>query len=143
MRQSRTSIQPELLLPLDRGSGRALRSQLEDRLRTAIRAGTLGPGGQLPSTRVLAHDLGLSRGLAEARDALAGYLGRVRAVAAEPARVIICTGCAQGLRLLCAVLRNRGVTRLALEEPTHPGQRHLIARAGLEPVPIAVDEDGL
>src|SRR3954470_17089064 len=63
MRQSWTSIQPELLLPLDRGSGRALRSQLEDRLRAAIRSGTLGPGSQLPSTRVLAHDLGLSRGL--------------------------------------------------------------------------------
>src|SRR3954470_2570175 len=63
MRQSWTSIQPELLLPLDRGSGRALRSQLEDRLRAAIRAGTLGPSSRLPSTRVLAHDLGLSRGL--------------------------------------------------------------------------------
>src|SRR3954452_16189475 len=63
MRRSWTSIQPELLVPLDRGAGRALRAQLEDRLRNAIRAGTLGPGSQLPSSRVLAHDLGLSRGL--------------------------------------------------------------------------------
>src|SRR5689334_18782587 len=63
MRRSWTSIQPELLVPLERGAGRSLRAQLEDRLRAAIRSGTLGPGSQLPSTRLLAHDLGLSRGL--------------------------------------------------------------------------------
>jgi GntR family transcriptional regulator/MocR family aminotransferase len=86
---------------------------------------------------------GDSHGLLETRAALADYLGRVRGVAAEPSRVVICTGFAQGLRLLCSVLRQAGVTRFALEEPTHPGQRQLIAREGLEPVPVPVDEDGL
>jgi GntR family transcriptional regulator/MocR family aminotransferase len=230
MRQSWTSIQPELLVPLERGPGLALRAQLEDRLRGAIQVGALGPGSQLPSSRVLARDLGLSRGLVveayaqllaegylearpggttrvaaavrqqaapderpgpttrwrydfrpgvpdlslfprsawlaamrqalaeipdatlgygdprglpEVRAALAAYLGRVRGVAAEPGRMVICTGFAQGLRLLCGVLRRAGVTRLALEEPTHPGQRLLVERAGLEPAPVPVDADGL
>jgi DNA-binding transcriptional MocR family regulator len=83
MRKPWASIQPELLVPLERGTGRALRSQIEDRLRAAIRAGTLGPGSRLPSSRVLARDLGLSR----AQLAAEGYLeaspgGRTRVVAA-------------------------------------------------------------
>jgi GntR family transcriptional regulator / MocR family aminotransferase len=90
MRKPWASIQPELLVPLERGTGRALRSQIEDRLRAAIRAGTLGPGSRLPSSRVLARDLGLSRGLvveAYAQLAAEGYLeaspgGRTRVVAA-------------------------------------------------------------
>jgi len=67
----------------------------------------------------------------------------VRGVAAEPARLIICTGFAQGLGLLCRALRRSGARRLAIEEPTHPGQRALIVRAGLEPVAVPVDQDGV
>src|SRR4051812_4920488 len=77
MRQAWTSIQPELLVPLERYAGRPLRSQLEDRLRAAIRSGALAAGCQLPATRVLAQDLGLSRGLvvdAYAQLATEGYL---------------------------------------------------------------------
>src|SRR5256885_5893447 len=77
MRHAWTSIQPELLVPLERGAGSSLRSQLEDRLRATIRSGTLAPGCQLPATRVLARDLGLSRGLvvdAYAQLAAEGYL---------------------------------------------------------------------
>jgi GntR family transcriptional regulator/MocR family aminotransferase len=47
-----------------RGPGR--RSALEDSLRQAIRTGRLAPGQRLPSTRVLAVDLGLSRGTVSA-----------------------------------------------------------------------------
>jgi GntR family transcriptional regulator / MocR family aminotransferase len=54
-----------LLVALDRASGRGLRAQLEDGLRTAIRAGRLRPGERLPSSRELAHELGISRGLVQ------------------------------------------------------------------------------
>ena len=54
---------PELLLALDRSRGEPLRSQLERELREAIRSGRLAAGERLPSSRVLAAELGLSRGL--------------------------------------------------------------------------------
>ena len=46
---------------LDRGSAMPLSVQLADGLRTAASEGTLRPGDRLPSTRELAHALGVSR----------------------------------------------------------------------------------
>ena len=40
-----------------------MRAQVESELRNAIRAGRLPPGAELPSTRALAADLGISRGI--------------------------------------------------------------------------------
>lgn len=54
---------PELLLRLDRGAGEPLRVQLEQELRDAIRSGRLPAGERLPSSRALAAELGISRGL--------------------------------------------------------------------------------
>lgn len=54
---------PDLLLALDRGGGRGLRAQLEAQLRDGVRAGRLREGTPLPSTRALAADLGVSRGV--------------------------------------------------------------------------------
>ena len=54
---------PELLLALDRSRAEPLRSQLERELREAIRTGRLAAGERLPSSRALAAELGLSRGL--------------------------------------------------------------------------------
>jgi len=54
---------PELLLALDRSRPEPLRSQLELQLREAIRSGRLAAGERLPSSRALAAELGLSRGL--------------------------------------------------------------------------------
>src|SRR5262245_18539685 len=56
---------PELLLQLDRGRGQPLRSQLEAGLREAIRSGRLQGGERLPSSRELARELGISRGLVQ------------------------------------------------------------------------------
>jgi GntR family transcriptional regulator/MocR family aminotransferase len=55
----------ELLIELDRDTRTPLRGQLEDHLRTAIRAGRLRAGERLPSSRMLAADLGLSRGVVQ------------------------------------------------------------------------------
>jgi GntR family transcriptional regulator/MocR family aminotransferase len=56
-------LAPELLLRLDRGLQEPLGSQLQCELREAIRSGRLSPGERLPSSRVLARNLGVSRGL--------------------------------------------------------------------------------
>ena len=54
---------PELLLRLDRELAEPLRSQLERELRDAIRSGRLPAGERLPSSRVMAAELRISRGL--------------------------------------------------------------------------------
>ena len=56
---------PELLVTIDRAGRSGLRAQLEEQLRTAIRTGRLAGGEPLPSSRVLARTLGLSRGLVQ------------------------------------------------------------------------------
>src|SRR6266508_6941660 len=76
MREDRTTRPLELLLPFRRGSG-TLRAQLERQLREAVRSGRLRPGSALPSSRALAEQLQISRGVVvEAYDQLAaeGYL---------------------------------------------------------------------
>jgi GntR family transcriptional regulator/MocR family aminotransferase len=66
---------------LDRGTGTPLYRQIEDQLRSAIMAGRLRPGTQLPGVRTLASELGVARiTVVQAYDQLAseGYLvGRV------------------------------------------------------------------
>src|SRR5262245_59529897 len=59
----RTRSGPELLVELDRAGAVPLHRQLADGLRDAIRAGRLTPHAKMPSTRVLAADLGVSRRL--------------------------------------------------------------------------------
>ncbi len=59
-----TSKPRELLLPLVFGNRRQpLGRQIEDTLRERIRDGRLQPGEELPSTRALAGQLGVSRRL--------------------------------------------------------------------------------
>ncbi len=60
-----SGLGPELLLRLDRSSGRPLRAQLEAGLREAIRSGRLQGGERLPSSRGLARELDVSRGLVQ------------------------------------------------------------------------------
>src|SRR6266571_4503413 len=60
-----SGLGPELLLQLDRQRGQPLRSQLEAGLRDAVRSGRLQGGERLPSSRELARELGVSRGLVQ------------------------------------------------------------------------------
>jgi GntR family transcriptional regulator/MocR family aminotransferase len=83
------------------------------------------------------------RGLPDLREALAGYLGRVRGADADPEHMLVCTGFTQGLSLLCRALRGRGVEQIALEDPGWHPHRLIVEHAGLEVVPIPVDKSGL
>jgi GntR family transcriptional regulator / MocR family aminotransferase len=224
---------PELILPLDRGRSEPLRSQLEAGLREAIRSGRLQAGERLPSSRELARQLGVSRGLVQdcydqlhaegylstrvgsatrvaavgthttpaptapaipapapatdfrsgvpdlasfprgdwlwaqrevcrgaptsaldygdprgspvLREVLAGYLRRVRGAAADPQRILACTGFAQGLVLALRALAGAGVRQVAFEDPGYgDGETMAVTvQAGLEPVPVRVDQDGI
>jgi GntR family transcriptional regulator/MocR family aminotransferase len=72
---------PELLVTLDPASPDALHLQLERRLRDDVRAGRLAAGTVLPSTRELAAELGVSRGVvveAYAQLRAEGYLSARR-----------------------------------------------------------------
>ncbi len=78
MPRMRTSSAIELFLPLRREDGRPLHRQLEQQLRDAVRTGRLVPSSIVPSTRALATQLGVSRGIVvEAYEQLIaeGYLG--------------------------------------------------------------------
>jgi GntR family transcriptional regulator/MocR family aminotransferase len=98
MARTRTRFPTELLVDLRKDDPLPLHRQLEQELRGAIRGGRLQPETPLPSTRVLAEQLDLSRGVVvEAYEQLVaeGYLTSIpggatrvatRAAAATPAR---------------------------------------------------------
>ena len=53
------------------------------------------------------------------------------------------TGVAQALALLARVLRARGLSEIAVEDPGSRGARDDLAYWGLRPVPVPVDEHGM
>jgi GntR family transcriptional regulator / MocR family aminotransferase len=226
-----SGLGPDLLVRLDRQGREPLRVQLEDELRDAIRAGRLAAGERLPSSRMLARELGVSRGLVQEcyaqlqaegyitghtgsatrvasaareappsatltaapaqrfaidfrpgipdlgsfprsdwgwalrdalrsasndafdypephgsrrlRDVLAAYLRRVRGAAADPERIVICSGFAQGINLVMRALASHGVREMAFEDPGHAGRREDAAAAQLKPIAVAVDGGGI
>jgi GntR family transcriptional regulator/MocR family aminotransferase len=83
------------------------------------------------------------RGVEALRSALADYLGRVRGVVADPARVVVTSGYSQAQGLVCRALAARGTKRIAFENPCNAGQRRIGAAAGLEIVPVGVDDGGI
>ncbi len=216
----------ELLVTVARGSG-PLQRQVEDQLRAAIRDGRLAAGERLPSSRVLAADLDVSRGVVSdaygqlaaegwlvvaprsgprvaavpraapvvpetaapatavrydlrpgrpdfasfprvdwlrslsaavrgasdadldyppvagsqrLREVLVAYRGRVRGTLATAADVIMCAGAAQAFITIADAL---GGGRIAVEDPGHAEIRDLLARRGLDPVPVPVDDEGI
>jgi GntR family transcriptional regulator/MocR family aminotransferase len=82
---------PELLVEIDRSSELPLHEQLERSLRENIRRGRLPAGSRLPSTRGLAAELGVSRGVVtEAYGQLdaEGYLDTRQGAAVRVAKVV-------------------------------------------------------
>jgi GntR family transcriptional regulator / MocR family aminotransferase len=83
------------------------------------------------------------RGALALRVQLAEYLARVRGVAAEPERIVIVSGVAQGLALLASVLVARGAARIAVEDPSLPAHRAVLERHGVTLLPVPVDDEGI
>jgi GntR family transcriptional regulator/MocR family aminotransferase len=230
-----TGSDPDLSLRLDRALGEPLRVQLERALRQSIQSRRLEAGERIPSTRRLAAELGISRGLvvdcyaqleaegylssrpgaatrvadgagrspvvqrsevaplllplppggidfrpvqpdlssfprrdwlwalgeagrrapssefgygeaqgsSRLREVVAGYLRRARGPVAEPQLMVISSGLAQGLALVLDALAAERVHRVAVEEPGPTYRDIVTTRAGIEAVPVPVDEDGI
>jgi GntR family transcriptional regulator/MocR family aminotransferase len=83
------------------------------------------------------------RGVPELRHALASYLDRVRGTCSDPEDIVISAGFSQGLGLIGRVLRDRGVRRVAMEDPSNPTYRGILADLRIEVVGVPVDEDGM
>ncbi|WP_405743066.1 PLP-dependent aminotransferase family protein [Streptomyces sp. NBC_00028] len=225
------SVAWELLLPAVSAPARARGRALQTALREAVRSGRLVPGTRLPSSRDLAADLGVSRGLVteayeqltaegylrsgrgagtwvggavraarpRARDlaprppgaradfvpgtpdlslfprpawaaaqrgvlaelphhelgypdprglprlrtALAELLARRRGVVADPERIVVVSGVAQATTLLGFALHARGLRTVGVEDPGSPQHDGLYAAAGVTPVPVPLDDEGL
>lgn len=90
-------------------------------------------------------DYGDPRGNDALRQVLAGYLRRVRAAAAGPEDLIICTGYAQGLALVLRVLASRGIRMVAFEDPGYGSDdiSTTVRAAGVSAVHVPVDDNGL
>ncbi|MFB4273554.1 PLP-dependent aminotransferase family protein [Nonomuraea sp. GTA35] len=85
-----------------------------------------------------AFGVGDPRGRLELRQALVEYLARTRGVRTKAEHIVICSGFAHGLRLVCQVLRGP----IAVESYGLDFHRSILMEAGLTTVPLAVDGDG-
>ncbi len=82
------------------------------------------------------------RGEPELREALAASLARRRGVQATAAEVLVTGGLGPSLPFVWRLLAERGIRRVAIEDPCWPRLEATLLRAGLEPVRLAVDGDG-
>ncbi len=82
-------------------------------------------------------------GAAVLRVALRDYLARVRGVEADPSRVLVTSGWAQGRTLLLRALKESGAKRIGIEDPCFVDAWESVRRIGLELVPLPVDDQGV
>jgi GntR family transcriptional regulator / MocR family aminotransferase len=90
-----------------------------------------------------ALDYGDPAGLAELRHALADHLGLTRGVVTTPEQIIVTQGTAQAIDLILRVLRGRGLTSVALEDPSLESQQRRVRSHGLRVIGQPVDARGL
>ena len=95
---------------------------------------------QAPAYRELAY--GDPAGYLPLREQIAGHVATTRGVHCTPEQVIITNGTQQALNLALQLLTDPGDT-VWLENPGYSGARHAMQAAGLEIVPVPVDEQGL
>ncbi|GGN78478.1 GntR family transcriptional regulator [Actinoplanes lobatus] len=95
--------------------------------------------------RVTAADLGYGDpgGTPRLRAALVAWLTRTRGVRSEADDVVVTAGVAQGLALVAHVLKARGVTTVAVEDPGSRGAADQMAFWGMAQVGVPVDADGM
>ena len=82
------------------------------------------------------------RGELELRRVIAGYLAIARGMECLPSQIIITNGFAGGLGLVLQALETRG-RKAWVEDPCFPFSRRGLELAGLAPVAIPVDAEGL
>ncbi|GGA43984.1 PLP-dependent aminotransferase family protein [Dyella nitratireducens] len=76
------------------------------------------------------------------REAIAEYLGTVRAVRCDASQIIITTGSQHGLQL-CAHALLEAKDHVWMEDPGYPGARQALRTVGAHIVPVPVDDEGL
>ncbi|WP_425522987.1 PLP-dependent aminotransferase family protein [Microbacterium salsuginis] len=81
-------------------------------------------------------------GVPALRASLASYLARTRGVVADFDAVVVGSGFGDLLGLIARTLRTRGTRRMAVEEYGHERHRRIIEAAGLQVVPVPVDDEG-
>jgi GntR family transcriptional regulator/MocR family aminotransferase len=82
------------------------------------------------------------RGLPVLRQALAGYIGRARGLPVDGDQIVVCNGWVQGFALIAEVLRDRGATRMGIEDPSMARNPATLRRFGLGVVTVPVDDAG-
>jgi GntR family transcriptional regulator / MocR family aminotransferase len=105
------------------------------RLASAVRRRIAGAG---------ADDLGYGdpRGSEALRAQVAAHLAASRGLLCDPGRIVVVGGVQQGLRLCAEALLAPGDAVL-VEDPGYPPAHRTLAAAGLHPVPVPVDAEGL
>ncbi|MFF2272888.1 PLP-dependent aminotransferase family protein [Agromyces sp. NPDC058136] len=123
--------------PYDLGPGVAdLRHAPRSRWAAAVRrALELLPDAELAVVDRLGHP--------SARTAVADYLARSRHAVAAPDDVVITHSASDGMTAVVAGLRAAGHRALLVEDPSWSRLREIAAAAGLTPVPVPVDRDGV
>jgi len=76
------------------------------------------------------------------REAIAEYLGTVRAVRCEASQVMVVAGSQQGLQIAARVLVGAN-DNVWVEEPGYAGARSAFISAGARLIPVPVDREGL
>lgn len=84
---------------------------------------------------------GPAQGDVQLRVALADYL-RERSLQVTPASILVTAGVTQGLALAAAALAQPGDVVL-VEQPTYLGLLHQLRMAGLQPISVPVDQEGI
>lgn len=82
------------------------------------------------------------QGMEPLRRAIADYVNLERGARATPERVLVLTSSQQAMTLCATVLLDAG-DRIFIEDPAYHGARKAFEAAGLECVPVPLDEDGL
>jgi GntR family transcriptional regulator / MocR family aminotransferase len=95
--------------------------------------------------RLVPPDFGYGdpRGTPALRLAVAGWLARNRGITVDPGEVVVVAGVAQALSLLGQVLREDGLTAVAVEDPGSLGTRQQFQASRLGTPPVPVDADGI
>ena len=92
------------------------------------------PAGLLPYTD--------PAGYKPLRDAIAQYVTVTRAVRCDPEQVVIVSGAQQALDLAARLLLDSG-DEIWMEDPGYTGARAAFVAAGVKPVAVPIDDDGL